>query len=74
MLFANQSQHFYLKQSPKIFKNTLPDQQAGFELVVTLDSIDLHLSFENLKQINAILRCYCLCIRFDALIYVTLPE
>ena len=74
MLFANQSQHCYLKQSPKIFKNTLPDQQAGFELVVTLDSIDLHLSFENLKQINAILRCYCLCIMFNALIYVTLPE
>ena len=36
MLFANQSQHFYLKQSPKIFKNTLPDQQAGFELVLLL--------------------------------------
>ena len=74
MLFANQSQQFYLKQLPKMFKNTLPDQQAGFELVVTLDSIDLHLNFENLKQINAILRCYCLCIMFDALIYVTLPK
>ena len=43
ILLANQSQHFHLKQAPKIFENTPLDQQAGFEIVTTLDIIDLHL-------------------------------
>ena len=52
MLFANQSQHFHLKQAPKIFVNTSLNQQEDFEIVITLDILDLDLIFENSKQIH----------------------